>query len=263
MKGIIKMRNIFKIIFSIFLLSAISFSQQMNVHTSSGADIYNLADIDSITFTIPTGTVTDIDGNVYQTIKIGDQWWMAENLKVTKYRNGDAIPNVTDSTEWSSLSTAAYCVYNNDNGNMATYGLLYNWYAVGDSRNIAPAGWHVPTDAELRQLEMHLGMSQSQADSGGWRGTDEGGKLKETGTTHWNSPNTGATNESGFTALPGGYRDDDNGPFGGIGSHGALWSSTASGGDEAYYRTLYYDYSNVRRGHNHRRNGFSVRCVRD
>ena len=151
-----------------------------------------------------TGTVTDIDGNTYQTVKIGDQWWMAENLKVTCYRNGDAIPNITDGTTWASLSTGAYCEYNNDINNVATYGRLYNWYAVTDSRNIAPAGWHVPSDAEWKQLEMYLGMSQSEADATGWRGTDEGGKLKEVGTMHWNSPNTGATNESGFTALPGG-----------------------------------------------------------
>lgn len=124
----------------------------MSIHTSNGTDAYNLADIDSITFDVSndttTGTVTDIDGNVYQTIKIGNQWWMAKNLKVTHYRNGEAIPNITNDSEWINLSTGAYCAYNNDNGNIATYGLLYNWYTVVDSRNIAPSGWHVPTDDE-------------------------------------------------------------------------------------------------------------------
>ena len=95
-----------------------------------------------------TSTMTDQDGNVYETVKIGNQWWMAENLKVTQYRNGDAIPNVTDADQWSSLTAGAYCGYENNLGNVSTYGCLYNWYAVNDSRNIAPSGWQVPTDAE-------------------------------------------------------------------------------------------------------------------
>ncbi|HDS01520.1 MAG TPA: hypothetical protein ENO07_05815, partial [candidate division Zixibacteria bacterium] len=151
-------------------------------------------------------TVTDIDGNVYQTVLIGDQCWMMENLKVTHYRNGDPIPEVTDGGSWGMLSTGAYCNYDNNESYVAVYGRLYNWYAAADSRNIAPDGWHVPSDAEWKQLEMYLGMSQADADATGWRGTDEGGKLKEADTTHWQSPNNGATNESGFTALPGGYR---------------------------------------------------------
>jgi len=171
-----------------------------------------------------TGTVTDIDGNVYKTVKIGNQWWMAENLKVTRYRNGDPIPNITDNHTWVDLSTGAYCNYNNDISNVATYGRLYNWYAVDESRNIAPAGWHVPTDDEWKQLEIYLGMSPTEADETHWRGTDEGGKLKETGTTHWYSPNTGATNESGFTALPGGYRV--SGGFSSLGFGAYFWSST-------------------------------------
>jgi len=209
-----------------------------------------------------TGTVTDYDGNVYQTIKIGDQWWMCENLKVTHYRNGDSIPNVTDGGTWSGLSTGAYCDYNNDPANVAIYGRLYNWYAVNDSRNISPEGWHVPSDAELKQLEMYLGMSQAEADAIGWRGTDEGGKLKQTGTTHWQSPNTGATNESGFTALPGGYSSID-GAFNGLGIYAHYWSSTEGGSDYAWYRGLDYDYSQTHRYGNYKRNGFSVRCVKD
>jgi len=208
------------------------------------------------------GTVTDIDGNVYQTIKIGDQWWMMENLKVTHYRNGDPIPNVTDNTAWYNLTTGSYCNYNNDEGNVATYGRLYNWYAVSDSRNIAPAGWHVPTDEEWKQLEMNLGMSQAQADTTGWRGTDEGGKLKEAGTTHWDTPNGGATNGSGFTALPGGYRDT-NGGFNYIGYDALFWSSTEHDSSNAWYRLLNYYSSQVSRYYYDKRSGYSVRCVRD
>jgi uncharacterized protein (TIGR02145 family) len=212
----------------------------------------------------PTGTVTDIDGNVYQTIQIGDQWWMAENLKVTKYRNSDPIPNVTGTSAWTSLTTGAYCNQGNDEGNVAVYGRLYNFYAVEDSRNIAPEGWHVATDEEWKQMEMYLGMSQSQADAIGARGTDEGGKLKETGTTHWNPPNTGATNESGFTALPGGYRNYPDGGFKVFGDWANFWTSSASSSSAGYDRHLITSGSQINRYNNqHKRHGLSVRCVKD
>jgi uncharacterized protein (TIGR02145 family) len=209
-----------------------------------------------------TGTVTDIDGNIYKTVKIGDQWWMAENLKVTRYRNGDSIPNVTGNSGWVHLSTGAYCEYDNDPSNVSIYGRLYNWYAVDDSRNIAPEGWHMPGDAELKQLEIYLGMSQIQADTIDWRGTDEGGKLKAAGTMHWIRSNTGATNKSGFTALPAGYRNIWA-SFRSINSKTAYWSS--SEGDSAYTwaRYLYYCSSQVFRGEYDRRFGFSIRCIRD
>jgi uncharacterized protein (TIGR02145 family) len=211
-----------------------------------------------------SNTVTDIDGNVYKTVKIGTQVWMAENLKVTHYRNGNAIPNVTDDATWTGLTTGAFCVYDNYIYNVATYGRLYNWYAVGDSRNIAPTGWHVPTDAEWKQLEMYLGMSQAQADAPGLRGTTEGGKMKEAGMTHWLSPNTGATNESGFSGLPGGnrvyyYRSY----YGGIGGCARFWSSTEYDSSFAWYRCLGYDGSGVYRYDGEKQIGFSVRCVRD
>ena len=200
---------------------------------------------------LQTGTVTDIDGNTYQTVKIGDQWWTAENLKVTHYRNGDAIPNVTDNTEWSNLTTGAYCNYDNDDNNADTYGSLYNWYAVNDRRNIAPEGWHVPSDAEWQILIDYLG-GEGVA----------GGKMKATGTTIWNSPNTGATNESGFSALPGGYRHDDEGYYN-MCYDTYFWSSSGSSSRDAWYRNLDYDYSGVYRNYDYKRYGFSVRCVRD
>jgi uncharacterized protein (TIGR02145 family) len=206
--------------------------------------------------------VTDIDGNVYQTVTIGTQVWMAENLKVTHYRNGDAIPNVTDGVAWTGLTIGAYCEYDNDVNNVAAYGRLYNWYAVADSRNIAPTGWHVASDAEWKQLEMYLGMSQTEADQTGWRGTDEGGKLKEPGTAHWLSPNTGATNESGFSGLPGGYRYT-GGQYYDLGSHAVLWSSTEASSDFAWCRNLGSTYSGVHRYDGGKVDGFSVRCVKD
>jgi len=197
---------------------------------------------------IPT-TVTDIDGNVYHFITIGTQVWMVENLKVTHYRNGDLIPNVTDNTAWSNLVTGAYCDYNNGPGISTTYGKLYNWYAVNDSRNIAPSGWHVPTDAEWTTLTTYWG-GESIA----------GGKLKEVGTTHWQSPNTGATNESGFTALPGGWHSDD---FYGIGETCRWWSSTA-GGNGGWERIIdNYSAEVERSSYASSTLGLSVRCVKD
>ncbi len=210
------------------------------------------------------GTVTDIDANVYRTVKIGTLWWMAENLKVAHYRNGDTIPNVTDGAAWAALTTGAYCDYDNDVNNVATYGRLYNWYAVSDSLNIAPAGWHVASDSEWKQLEMTLGMSPAQADSIDWRGTTEGGKLKEAGTTHWLAPNVGATNEGGFSALPGGYRFFSYGSYVGIGYTAYFWSS--KGSKSVYYtpyRYLYYNRSDVYRSDGDEAYGFSVRCVKD
>lgn len=207
-------------------------------------------------------TVTDIDGNVYQTVTIGEQVWMAKNLKVMHFRNGDPIPNITDNTEWKEISTGAYCNFDNDEHNVATYGRFYNWYAVDDSRSIAPEGWYVATDEEWKQLEMYLGMSQSEADDLGWRGTDEGGKLKETGTTHWNSPNAGASNESDFSALPGGYRNS-NGYSYYIGGTAYFWSSTEFSSPVAWIRYLDYSNSDINRYHYDKNSGFSVRCVRD
>jgi uncharacterized protein (TIGR02145 family) len=209
----------------------------------------------------PGGTVTDIDGNVYQTIKIGDQVWMAENLKVTRYRNGDPIPHVTDNSTWGSDSVGAWCNYNNDTNNVSTYGRLYNWYAVADTRNIAPEGWRVPTDEDWKQLETYLGMSQAQTDASSWRGTDEGGRLKDT-TTLWSSPNAGATNETGFTALPGGYRFRGGG-FYGISYGAGFWSATEESSGNAWTRYLGNDFSQVSRNSLDKYYGYSVRCVRD
>ena len=209
-----------------------------------------------------TDTVTDIDGNVYQTVKIGDQWWMAENLRVTKYNNGDPIANVTDKTSWAGLMSGAYCDYSNNAGLVDDYGHLYNWLAVNDSRNIAPVGWHIPSDEEWKVLENYLGIDQSELDNTGFRGVDEGGKLKDTGTSSWLNPNTGATNESGFTALPGGNRDN-NGDFGGFGSTGYYWSSTEYDNQLAWHRNLDYNDARVYRRYGYQKNGFSIRCVKD
>lgn len=198
---------------------------------------------------LKTGTVTDYDGNVYNTVKIGNQWWMAENLKVTHYRNSDSIPNVI--ARWYQLTTGVYCNYNFDTNNAVIYGSLYNWYAVNDSRNIAPEGWHIPSDNEWQTLVDYLGGDEVAGD-----------KMRETGTTHWHNPNTGATNESGFTALPGGFRNN-LGDFFGMSTDAKFWSSTESGSDWAWYRSLEYTISEISRHNTTKELGFSVRCVRD
>ncbi|MCX6239241.1 MAG: fibrobacter succinogenes major paralogous domain-containing protein [Bacteroidia bacterium] len=211
-----------------------------------------------------TDTFTDKrDGKTYKTVKIGTQTWMAENLKTTYYRDGSEIPNITDKDSWSNLTTGAYCSYDNSTGNANTYGTLYNWYAINDNRELCPSGWHLPTDAEWKTLEMALGMSHTNADKTSWRGTDEGGKLKETGTTHWNSPNTGATNTNGFTALPGGYREYD-GTFKNIGSYGLWWSATETNTTTVWDRALSYENTNMYRyNSSYKVAGFSVRCLKD
>lgn len=209
-----------------------------------------------------TGTVIDFDGNVYMTVKLGSQYWIAENLRVTHYRNGDSIPNVTGNDEWVSLSTGAYCSYNNNEEHVAAYGRLYNWFACIDQRQIAPIGWHVPTDKEWQELELFLGMSWSEVDYYGPRG-NRGGALKEAGTFHWNSPNTGATNESGFTALPAGFHFS-GANFRGLGDGAYFWSVTEHDDNSAWYRELEHDHSAiVREIYYSKRSGFSIRCVKD
>jgi len=209
--------------------------------------------------------VTDIDGNVYQTLIIGNQEWMAENLKVTHYRNGDAIPNLTVSNEWINTTSGAYCVYDNIPANAETYGNLYNWFAVFDSRNIAPEGWHVPTDEEIKELELALGMSQAQADETGWRGTNEGSKLAGRADL-WadgNLENNVEFGTSGFSLLPGGNRGS-NGVYGGMFDYGYFWSS--SEGDYVEWgwdRSLHYGNADVHRYAIGKSFGFSVRCVND
>ena len=183
------------------------------------------------------GTIQDIDGNRYRVILIGDRTWMAENLRVTHYRNGDPVPEVILGAGWADLATGAYCVYDNNTGNIKPFGFLYNWFAVADDNHITPEGWHVPTDEEWKQLEMTLGMSREAADSTDFRGTDEGGQLKESGTGHWASPNAGATNATGFSALPGGYRKFD-GSFHGMGTHASFWTASEDTTYTAWSRFL-------------------------
>ena len=199
-----------------------------------------------------TGDVTDVDGNNYHSVTIGSQVWLSENLKTTKYRDGSPISLVSSESEWSKLTTSAYCNFNNDVNNVAVYGRLYNFFAVADSRGIAPSGWHVATDADWTTLSNFLGGEVLA-----------GGKMKETGTSHWQSVNTGATNETGFTALPGGMRHSSDGSFGQLGGYGYWWTSTENDVNTAMMRSLYYNDTEVHHALFDKQPGFSVRCIKD
>jgi uncharacterized protein (TIGR02145 family) len=211
---------------------------------------YSCKKSDSGTQQVTTGaTVTDIDGNVYPVVTIGSQTWMAANLKTTKFRNGHPITMVSDSLQWSTDTAAAYCNYGNNAANASVYGFYYNFWAVTDSNNIAPAGWHVPTDAEWDTLVSFLG-------------TGAGGKLKATGTTYWLSPNAGATNSTGFSGLPGGDRSN-SGLFHYLGTYGCFWCSTESSVANAPEHVLSTNSANVIRLVEPKGLGLSVRCVKD
>lgn len=200
-------------------------------------------------------TVVDIDGNVYHTVTIGTQVWMVENLKTTRYNDGSAIPLVTDDYIWNHLSTPGYCWNNNDTSMKNPYGALYNFYVVNTGK-LAPTGWHVPTEAEWTILTTYLG-----------GGPVASGKMKSTGTIEagtglWYSPNTGATNESGFTAVPAGHRYWD-GTFISIGSNSVWWSSSESNTHSAWLLYLRYYGDYFFSGYYSKLDGYSVRCVRD
>jgi uncharacterized protein (TIGR02145 family) len=209
------------------------------------------------------GTVTDYDGNTYATIVIGTQEWMAENLRTTSYSNGDPIPNVTNSILWSDLSSGAWRYYNENSNNNIPYGKLYNWFVTVDTRNVCPSGWHVPSDEEWSTLINHLDPNAN----GGMNTNNVGVKLKSTGTQYWLAPNSGVTNSSGFSALPGGYLGAGTGlpnVFYEIRESGYWWTSTGIWQDDsALYRDLNYYVNGIYRNYQNKIFGFSIRCVKD
>lgn len=197
----------------------------------------------------PPPTISDIDGNEYHTLTIGTQVWLVENLKTTKFNDGTAIPLVTDQTAWAGLATPGYCWYNNDaNYKNSGYGALYNWYTVNTGK-LAPTGWHVPTDSEWATLTNFV--------------NSNGGKLKVTGYLYWYSPNTGATNETEFSALPSGIRGNNDGTFTSLGQNTYWWSSSIFDDSKVWLRSVNYNNGDVSRSTSSKINGFSVRCIRD
>ena len=225
---------------------------KLEVKDTGGLTSYHTETITVNSGAAQYGSMTGNDGKTYKTIIIGGQEWMAENLKETKYRDGSAIPDVTNNTAWIGLSTGARCAYDNNETTANTYGYLYNWFAVNDSRNIAPAGWHVPTHAEWTTLIDYLGGLAAA-----------GGKLKETGTSHWASPNTGATDESHFTALPAGHRSQVDGLSKNIGLLTYFWSATIQFSTNAYTRRMDAGSTMVPGYAFNKKLGYSIRLVKD
>ena len=202
------------------------------------------------TTTATAVTVYDVDGNTYSAVKIGTQTWLTTNLKTTKYKDGILVAPTTDNIAWKNLSIGGYSWYNNDVSNKSVYGGLYNWTAVSTG-NLCPAGYHVPTDADWTILSDYLGGDAVS-----------GGKMKETGTSHWLS-NTGATNESGFLALPGGSRSGTTGIFSNLGNGSGWWSSTGNGSSSSWLRSVDSNSSHLSRTSDVNNSGYSVRCVKD
>ncbi|HEY3369911.1 MAG TPA: fibrobacter succinogenes major paralogous domain-containing protein [Prolixibacteraceae bacterium] len=199
---------------------------------------------------LEAGTVKDKDGNIYHSVTIGKQVWMVENLKTTKYNDGTSIPSVTDNLAWAGLTTAAYCWYeNNETANKNSYGALYNWFAVNTGK-LCPTGWHIPTNQEWEELTSYLGKDNLP------------GKLKEAGSAHWISSNSGSTNESGFTALPGGQRSE-TGLYDFAVWNGLWWTSSEITAQEAYGIWIATDLDNVYSSMEDKRQGYSVRCIKD
>lgn len=209
-------------------------------------------------------TVTDYDGNIYPTVQIGDQIWMAENLKTTHYADGSVIQLVESSTDWENLTATekAYCFYENNTEYGNKYGALYTWSAAmngtsssnlnpSNIQGVCPDGWHLPSDSEWTEMTEYLGGSEVA-----------GGKLKESGTENWNYPNTGATEIIGFNALPSGDRNT-SGTFYYLGEECLFWTSTANENDDAWHRGLNYNSSEIVRYNPRRKNGYSVRCVKN
>lgn len=210
-----------------------------------------------ISFTSWEGELTDIDGTIYPIKTIGSKVWMTKNLTTSKFNDGTIVPNIQDNLEWISTTTSASCTY-------TPFGKLYNFYAVVDNRNLCPSGWHVPTDTEWKAMEISLGMIQAQADATGFRGTDEGGKLKNSilDIDVWKVPNTGATNSSGFSAPGGGFRYD-NGIMTNSTMTANYWTNSEFDATSAWSRSLSYNNSQISRLSINKKYGFSVRCVKD
>lgn len=211
------------------------------------------------------GLLFDIDANQYETVKIGDLCWMAENLRTTRYQDGTPVPNIIYHTAWSQTFSGARTYYANHREHAEVYGKLYNWFAVDHEAGLCPSGWRVPSDKEWKEMEIFLGIPPREANLIRRRGDlyNIGGKLKaDDDAGYWRFPNEGANNESGFNGLPGGARPSD-GSFDGIGMIAVFWSSSEDFKDIAWSRRLSYGNSGVFRAGYDKRFGFSVRCVKN
>lgn len=237
-----------------------------NINTTTTSHSCGATDVHNPTKTY--GTVKDIDANSYKTIQIGNQTWMAENLKTSRYRNGVSIPNITDNAEWANTTNGASCSYDNNVANDCPYGKLYNWYATTNTNGLCPTGWHVPSDGDWNILVGTLDLSFNPTGINS-QSQIAGSKMKSAGNKYWSSPNIDATNSSGFSGLPGGRRHPNpgnvNAPiFEDIGTESCWWSTTNDQtGYYAWCRFLNQYTGDVNRFNYIPTYGFSVRCVKD
>jgi uncharacterized protein (TIGR02145 family) len=204
-------------------------------------------------FSGDTTIIIDIEGNTYKTVRVGNQLWMKENLRVTHYRNGDPVPNIQNGSAWATQTHDAFCYWNNDSANYAAnFGVLYNGYVVESPKQICPTGWHIPSRLEWNELANFLGGSNVA-----------GGKMKESGIVHWNTPNTGATNLVGFNALPAGNRHGDNAAFAGRGEFSHWWTSTKVSSNQYYFKSIFYNSTVLGDVYERKVFGFAIRCIKD
>lgn len=243
-----------KSIIFIFLILQISFysiAQIVEVHTKDGLiHSFNVKDVDKIKINTENGSLSDINGNVYNVVKIGNQWWMVDNLVTNRYNDGECIPYVSDSLTWAQLVSPGYCFYDNDENTNRAYGALYNWYTV-NTQKLCPVDWKVPSDADWTELTDYLG-GLSIA----------GGPLKEVGNEHWEAPNAEATNLTGFSALAIGGRNASS-EFWLKGQVANFWSSTMGQTDKAMSRNLHYNSALIDRMETYKVSGISVRCMKN
>jgi uncharacterized protein (TIGR02145 family) len=251
--GIMARKHLFTLLLSFVFLIFLASCGNNNSSDKKDGDTKDTAQKNQAKLNIKlnSDSVVDIDGNVYHTVTIGTQTWLAENLKTTKYRNKEKIALVAEYEKWPQLTSGAYCIYDNDKKNADLYGYLYNGFAVTDPRNIAPVGWHVATMEEWQVLIIFLGGDKIA-----------GSKLKEVGKDHWKFPNSGATNEVSFTALPGGTRSS-NGDCADIGETSNWWTATAVGASSLQKMSLFYGDYEVTHNDLEKTFGLSVRCVKD
>jgi uncharacterized protein (TIGR02145 family) len=256
----------------VFLLTVLRVTAQtnMDIYFTNGTVTHiPVNTIDSISYSIsggpcPTGltTIVDYDGNIYDVVTIDNQCWTQQNLQVSHYKNGATIPTGISDLQWSTLTSGAYAIYNSVGANNTVYGKLYNWYAVAYPAGLCPAGWHVSTESDWNKMTHYLDFFADTSCTGCASSASAGGALKEINTAHWSSPNAGATNNSGFTALPGGLRTDQ-GIYGSLTHYGYWWTSTSYATTVAHYHYLWNDSSELYHYDNSKNNGYSVRCVKD
>ena len=244
-----------KIVISISLFFTLISCKKENTSTSTNNDDNNTDDVKTnITFGKQGPTISDVEGNSYKTVYIGAQHWMAENLKTSRFNNGIQITNLTNSDQWSTTNTGAWCHYNNDDFFAQKYGKLYNWYIVSlsmNGNNVCPTGWHIPNDSDWKQLSAYLGGEEKA-----------GGVMKEVGFVNWGTPNTNATNTSLFSGLPGGYRSE-YGDFRDISKNGNWWSSTEQTSVGANRFKIEYNSESMSFENNSKKDGYSIRCIKD